>query len=142
MLNGWHIEILGSDISQRVLGVARKGVYGHTSFRGVDERYGVYFEPDGDKMRVNEEVRQMVGFTHLNLLDVNKASLLGSMDVIFCRNVLIYFDLKAKRKVVEHFYNKLDGGGCLLLGHSESLMNVSTRFVLKHLKNDMVYQKP
>jgi chemotaxis protein methyltransferase CheR len=141
-LNGWQIEILGSDISQRVLGVARRGLYGATSFRGADEKYLTYFEQEGDKKRVMDEVRKIVTFTHLNLLEGNRINLLRSMDVIFCRNVLIYFDLAAKRKVVDNFYGKLKDGGCLLLGHSESLMNVSTRFVLKHLKNDMVYQKP
>jgi chemotaxis protein methyltransferase CheR len=61
--------------------------------------------------------------------------------VIFCRNVIIYFDEASKKKVIESFYNTLRGGGYLLLGHSESLMNVTTSFALRHLKNDMVYQK-
>jgi chemotaxis protein methyltransferase CheR len=64
------------------------------------------------------------------------------MDIIFCRNVIIYFDQLAKKKVIEVFYRMLHEGGYLLLGHSESLMNISTAFVLRHLKNDMVYQKP
>jgi chemotaxis protein methyltransferase CheR len=64
------------------------------------------------------------------------------MDVIFCRNVIIYFDHAAKRRVVEAFHRSLCQGGYLLLGHSESLMNVTTLFALRHLRNDMVYQKP
>jgi len=63
------------------------------------------------------------------------------MDIIFCRNVLIYFDVTAKKKVMENFNDRLVGGGWLRLGHSESLMNISTAFSLHHLKNDMVYQK-
>jgi chemotaxis protein methyltransferase CheR len=64
------------------------------------------------------------------------------VDVIFCRNVLIYFDKPARLRVVKTFYNKLNEGGYLLLGHSESLMNISTDFELIHLKNDLVYRKP
>lgn len=142
-LQGWHIDILGSDISQRVLGVARKGVYGPSSFRETDERYLSYFEDaEGGKRRVKDEVRKLITFTHLNLLDSSKISLLRTVDVILCRNVIIYFDVKAKKKVIQGFYDKLDSGGYLLLGHSESLMNISAHFELKHLKNDMVYQKP
>jgi chemotaxis protein methyltransferase CheR len=62
--------------------------------------------------------------------------------VIFCRNVLIYFDQQARKKVVDTFYDSIVEGGYLLLGHAESLMNISTSFALRHLKNDMVYQKP
>jgi chemotaxis protein methyltransferase CheR len=64
------------------------------------------------------------------------------MDVILCRNVLIYFDLESKRRVIETFEEKLRPGGHLLLGHSESLINLSTSLELRHLKNDLVYRKP
>ncbi len=64
------------------------------------------------------------------------------MDIIFCRNVIIYFDRDAKKKVIESFHDKLRDNGYLLLGHSESLINISNAFVLRTLKNDMVYQKP
>jgi len=141
-LSGWNIEILGSDISQRVLGVARKGVYSPSSFRETEERYMSYFEEEDGKKRIKDEVRKLVTITHLNLLDSSKISLLKTMDVIFCRNVIIYFDIKAKKRVMQGFYDKLDKGGYLLLGHSESLMNISALFDLKHLKNDLVYQKP
>ena len=62
--------------------------------------------------------------------------------VVFCRNVIIYFDQTAKKQVVESFYSSLKDGGYLLLGHSESLMSITNLFTLKHFKNDMVYQKP
>ena len=78
----------------------------------------------------------------MNLLDENRMILLGKMDIIFCRNVIIYFDKAAKRLVVESFYRSLREGGYLLLGHAESLLNTTTAFALKHLKSDMVYQKP
>ncbi len=64
------------------------------------------------------------------------------MDVIFCRNVLIYFHPDSKKKLIQNFFQRLNDGGYLLLGHAESLINISTSFTLKHLKSDMVYQKP
>ena len=64
------------------------------------------------------------------------------MDAIFCRNVIIYFNLEAKKKVISRLYQQLSKGGFLLLGHSESLMNISTDFVLRHFTHDMVYQRP
>lgn len=139
----WRVEIVGTDISQRVLHQARKATYGKTSFRSTDERYISRFFQDQDGLcRINDEVRELVTISHLNLFDHNRLALLGKMDVIFCRNVIIYFDQTAKKRVVESFYKVLREGGYLLLGHSESLMNISTAFALRHLKNDMVYQKP
>jgi chemotaxis protein methyltransferase CheR len=102
-----------------------------------------YFTLDekGD-YRVIDRVKELVSFSYVNLLDPHKTSLIGGMDVIFCRNVIIYFDREAKKKVIESFYHKLRDGGYLLLGHSESLINLSNAFVLRTLKHDMVYQKP
>ncbi|KIH77370.1 MCP methyltransferase, CheR-type [Geoalkalibacter ferrihydriticus] len=142
-LHDWNIDIIGTDISQRVLQVARKGVYGPSSFRTTDSRYiQDYFEESEGKYRIVDEVRRMVNISHLNLFDNSRVSLLGHMDAIFCRNVIIYFDLEAKKKVVENFFQRLHPGGFLMLGHSESLINVSTRFALRHFTHDMVYQHP
>lgn len=143
LFGDFDVEIVGSDINRRVLQTARKGVYRKNSFRAIDEYYlGRYFDKEGDCYRIRDEVKRLVNFNHLNLLDPVKAKLIGTMDVIFCRNVLIYFHVDSKRKLIDNFSRKLAGGGYLLLGHAESLMNVSTSFTLRHLKNDMVYQKP
>jgi len=141
---GWKIEVVGSDISQRVLQVARKGAYSGSSFRVMPDYYKDRFfhKGDAEKLQINDEVKEKVTFGKLNLLDSQKINLIPDMDIIFCRNVIIYFDIETKKKVIENFYRKLIDGGYLLLGHSESLMNISTSFKLKHLKNDMVYQKP
>ncbi|HDK82312.1 MAG TPA: protein-glutamate O-methyltransferase CheR, partial [Nitrospirae bacterium] len=102
-----------------------------------------YFKDMNDGThRVSDRVRSLVNFNCLNLLDPFKVKLVGKVDVIFCRNVLIYFDKSSRIKVIEHFFDLLNDGGYLLLGHSESLINLSTAFTLKHLKNDLVYQKP
>ena len=143
IFHGWRVEVVGTDISNRVLQHSRKAVYGKSSFRTTEDRYvRRFFQEQEDGFRVNDEVRELVTISHLNLFDQNRLALLGKMDVIFCRNVIIYFDQTAKKKVVDIFYRMLHEGGHLLLGHSESLMNISTAFTLRHLKNDMVYQKP
>ena len=140
---GWRVEIIGADISHRVLQQARKAVYGKSSFRATDEAYiRRYFQEQDGGYKIADKVKELVTISHLNLFDQNRLTLLGRMDIIFCRNVIIYFDQMAKKKVVEVFYRTLREGGYLLLGHSESLMNISTAFMLKHLRNDMVYQKP
>jgi len=140
----WRVEILGSDINQRVLHTARKGVYKKSAHRVTSpEMLAKYFiEEEKGNYRIADRVRELVSFSYLNLLDPFKTSLISNMDVIFCRNVIIYFDKEAKKKVIESFYEKLREGGYLLLGHSESLINISTAFALRTLKNDMVYEKP
>jgi chemotaxis protein methyltransferase CheR len=139
----WNTEITGSDINQRVLQVARSGLYRKNSFRTTD-RYFLkkYFSEEDSLCRITDAVKKHVNFNHLNLLDPFKVKLVGPMDAIFCRNVLIYFDHLSRRRVIEMFYDRLSEGGYLLLGHAESLMNISTAFTLRHFKYDMVYQKP
>lgn len=141
---GWQVEILGSDINQRVLHTARRGVYKKGSLRATSaEMAAKYFVEEGKgEYRIIDRVRGLVSFSCVNLLDPFKTSLIRDVDIIFCRNVIIYFDREAKKKVIESFYDKLREGGYLLLGHSESLINISNAFVLRTLKNDMVYQKP
>ena len=141
--DGWDIEIHGSDINQRVLQTARRGVYRKNSFRTTEPYFlGKYFVEDDGSYRISDAIKKYVNFSYLNLLDPFKSKFLGKMDVIFCRNVLIYFDIASRRRVIDNFYDRLVDGGYLLLGHAESLINISTAFTLKHLKHDMVYQKP
>lgn len=143
MLEGWDVDVFASDISQRVIQTARRGVYGESSFRTTDEslRQRYFDRTPENKFRIKDEVRQMVTFGKLNLLDDQKTGIFSELDVIFCRNVIIYFDIDAKKKVIENFYKKLRKSGFLLLGHSESLLSLSTKFKLRHMKHDMVYQK-
>ncbi len=140
----WQIDIIGTDISQRVLQIARKGVYGSSSFRCTEPAIlrRFFSEVEGGKFRINDEVRNLVTISHLNLFDIPRVAILGSMDVIFCRNVIIYFDATGKKRVIENFYQRLRPEGFLLLGHSESLMNITNAFVLRHFRHDMVYQRP
>ena len=136
-------EIFASDINQQVLQKARRGQYRESAFRATNATLrDKYFTRESDNSwRVRDEVRNRISFGRLNLYDEARVSLLGHLDVIFCRNVIIYFDDASKRVVVNNFYNRLIDGGYLLLGHSESLISLSTQFKLRHLKNDMVYQR-
>lgn len=140
---GRDLRVYASDISRRMLKKARRGVYRPASFREtapyVKEKY--FVEKDG-LWRISDEIKRHVVFTHLNLLDRGRISLLGTMDVILCRNVIIYFNLETKQEVIRTFSEKLRAGGFLLLGHSESLINVSNAFELEHLRNDLVYRRP
>jgi chemotaxis protein methyltransferase CheR len=138
----WSVEIFASDISQRVLQAARRGVYSGSSLRVMNPFYlSKYFHKEEHGYRIDDRVKKNVTFLHLNLLDTDKMIFVNNLDIIFCRNVIIYFDQEAKKKIVATFYQKLNAGGYLLLGHSESLINLSTAFSLRHLKHDMVYQK-
>ncbi|MCI0414805.1 protein-glutamate O-methyltransferase CheR [bacterium] len=142
-LQNWNVEIFASDISQKMIHAARRGIYGENSFRSTKNLVKcVYFDKTNENQyRIHDEIKQMVTFMKLNLLDDRRVGVFGEMDVIFCRNVIIYFDREAKKKIVENFFHKLRQGGYLLLGHSESLLNLTTSFKLRHLTNDMVYQK-
>lgn len=138
-----NIDIFASDLSQDAIVKARKGVFRENSFRSCPEYYKKkYFEEVSPGLyKIKDEIRQKVSFGKLNLLDTNRIYLLGYLDIIFCRNVIIYFDDKAKKRVVDMFYDRLYPQGFLLLGHSESLITITTKFKLRHFKNDMVYQK-
>ena len=138
----WKVEIFATDISQRVLHSARRGLYQSASFRVTDPRYlSKYFVKEENAFRICNEIKKKVIFLHLNLLDDHKIVFINPMDIIFCRNVIIYFDKSGKGKVIKMFHRKLKDKSYLLLGHSESLVNISTSFALRHLIHDMVYQK-
>lgn len=140
---GRDLRVYASDISRKVLQKARRGEYRPASFRDTPpELQKRYFSEREGCWRIADEVKRHVVFTHLNLMDRSRLSLLGSMDVILCRNVIIYFDLETKASVIRTFEEKLRPGGYLLLGHSESLINISSAFELCHLRHDLVYRRP
>jgi chemotaxis protein methyltransferase CheR len=136
-------EIFASDLNQVALTKARVGVYRESAFRlTAPELRARYFTQESPgSWRISDAIRNRVSFGRLNLYDEARVALLGLLDVIFCRNVIIYFDDASKKIVVHNFYRRLVAEGYLLLGHSESLISLSTQFKLKHLKRDMVYQK-
>jgi len=139
----WDVRVIGTDISKRSVAFARRGVYRPNSFRSTppDVRRA-YFDDRHDGAHVNEALRRMCHFGQLNLLDAAKASMVGRANVVMFRNVLIYFDDRARKRAIDNVYERLIPGGYLLLGHSESLWNVTTAFELVHLQDDLVYRKP
>jgi chemotaxis protein methyltransferase CheR len=139
---GWDVRIVGNDISRRVLQVARTGVYREASFRAMPEEYADYFTQVTSGRSVRPFVREICHFGHFNLLDEARVAMIGRVDAIFCRNVLIYFDQASRRRVIHAFYERLEPHGYLMLGHSESLLHTSTAFELVQLRGDLAYRKP
>ncbi|MBI5328535.1 MAG: protein-glutamate O-methyltransferase CheR [Deltaproteobacteria bacterium] len=141
-LNGWRVEILASDISEQVLASAKRATYGEYAVRNTND--GIvkkYFLEGSSGYVVKPEVRQAVRFVNINLLDMPQMKGIRGMDVIFCRNVLIYFDDNAKRKVIGHFYDALADGGFLVVGFSESLFNLTRAFKPVGINKCVIYQK-
>ena len=140
---GRELRVYGSDVSRRMIQRARAGRYREGSFRETEdalrERY--FAEKDGEWL-LADAVRRSVDFIHLNLMEAPKVALLGAMDVILCRNVIIYFDREGKGEVIGTLEEKLRPGGHLLLGHSESLINLTTSLELRSLSQDLVYRRP
>lgn len=154
---GWELRVYGSDLSKKCIAAARRGIYGPASFRVTSQEIRKKWflplsvasseleeasPPTAQQYGVAPAVRGLCHFAQMNLLDEERTHLVGRCDVIFCRNVVLYFDAAARRRVIEMFYDRLVPGGVLLLGHAESLLNVSTAFELLHLKEDLVYRKP
>jgi chemotaxis protein methyltransferase CheR len=143
LFDGWKIELSASDLSQRVITEARAGRFRANSFRTMDEeRRARYFtlQPDGSWL-IDERLRVMVNFGCFNLADSRRFHIYSDLDVIFCRNVMLYFDTAARRRTVHGFHQQLREGGYLILGASESLVALNAPFRLAHLQNDLVYQK-
>ncbi len=143
LFHGWDVRIFGSDISARMLAKARRGIFGPSAFRATPEDLQRrHFNPAEGNLRINEDVRALCHFGRLNLLDEERIIFVGRADVVLCRNVLIYFDKRSKSRALSIIYDRLNDDGYLLLGHTESLLNLSTAFELVHLRNDLVYRRP
>jgi chemotaxis protein methyltransferase CheR len=142
LLKDWSLEILATDLNERSLAHAKTATYGNYSTRNLTPLYRQkYFLPSGDQLQVSPVARANISFSRLNLSDDARMTFMKSMDVIFCCNVLIYFDLASKRRVIQHFFNNLLPHGYLFLGHSESLYGVSEDFRLVHLPGATAYVK-
>ncbi|MGC2446120.1 MAG: CheR family methyltransferase, partial [Candidatus Sulfotelmatobacter sp.] len=141
-LKDWTVEILATDLNERSLAHAKNAVYGNYSTRHLTQYYRQkYFNPVAEQLQLQASVRNSVNFSRLNLSDDARMMFMKSLDVVFCCNVLIYFDLASKRRVIQHFYNNLLPHGYLFLGHSESLYSVNDDFKLVHLPGATAYIK-
>ncbi len=138
------IEITGSDIDTRALEAARSGVYGRRALMRLGpDLIGRYFEETGEaQWRLVEDLRGSVGFSPVNLMEAEETRAQGRFDVIFCRNVLIYFDDASRRVAAENLYEALAPGGFVCLGHTESMSRISPLFEVRRFADAIVYQRP
>ena len=140
----WRYEVMGTDVSTRALGVARGGTYpgralGSLSREIVDRHF---VRVGDDEYRVAPHVRKHVDFGYHNLIkEPYPLSLMGNWDIIFCRNVTIYFRLESTRRVVSNFYNSLNDGGYLFIGHSETLTSITDQFEPVEVGGVFLYRK-
>ena len=139
----WNTKISATDIDNTVLAKAEKGIYDKRSVKNVpDEYFSRYFTHYNGGFRVALPLKRSVKFYKLNLFNDEQMFSQKGYDFIFCRNVLIYFDDLSRRKVVNHFYEALNPGGYIFLGHSESISRISSAFRIRKKNNFIVYQKP
>jgi len=139
----WRTEIVAIDIDTTVLRVAEAGVYLERSVKHVPPPYlKKYFTQQGRQYVLRDEIKSMVRFERANLIDRRDMSRYRDFDVVFCRNVLIYFDDSSRRRAVGYLYESLRPGGYIFLGHSESMSRISAAFQPVRFGNHIVYQKP
>ncbi len=143
-VDDYNIEIVGSDIDTRALKAAADGIYGERALmrlsRGIVDRY---FRPvAGDKHEIDKGLRESIEFTRANVIDAKDMAKYRNFDLIFCRNVLIYFDDASRRQAAENLYESLRPGGYICLGHSESMSRISPLFNVCRFPDAIVYQRP
>jgi chemotaxis protein methyltransferase CheR len=143
LVDAFNIEIVGSDIDTRVLIEAANGLYGERALSRLPaELVKRYFEPVGERQQIITDLRESVKFTQVNIMDSATTARQGMFDVIFCRNVLIYFDDAARLAASHNLFSALNRGGFICLGHSESMARISDRFDVRRFEDAIVYQRP
>jgi chemotaxis protein methyltransferase CheR len=139
----WDVEIMSSDIDTRILAQAQAGLYSPRAVQHVPAPWlQKYFRREREQYRLCETLREAVAFTRVNLNDPADLAGYGDYDVIFCRNLLIYFDDVSRRRAATALYNVLGPGGFICLGHSESMSRMSSLFGIRKFPQAIVYQKP
>lgn len=142
-LAGWTFDILATDLNENSLTTAKAGIYGEYALRSTSELLrNKYFKQFDDKrLQAGGLLKSVIRFDRVNLSEDRKMTFLKDIDLIFCCNVLIYFDVISKRKVIQHYYNNLMPHGYFFLGHSESLYGISDDFRLVHMPSTTAYVK-
>ncbi|KPF44362.1 chemotaxis protein [beta proteobacterium AAP121] len=143
-IDDYEVEILSSDIDTGVLARAQRGVYSPRSVAQLPKPYlERYFRPrsDGD-FEISRDLVAAVDFSRVNLNEASDTRKFRDIDLIFCRNLLIYFDDVSRRVAAEAMYDALSPGGFICLGHSESMSRITSLFTVRRFPDAMVYQKP
>ena len=143
-INDYDVEILSSDIDTQVLHAAQRGLYSPRSIANLPKPYlHKYFKEQSDgHWLISRDLVDAVEFSRVNLSDVNDTRKFRDIDIIFCRNLLIYFDDLSRRMAAEAMFDALRPGGFVCLGHSESMSRISSLFTVRRFPDAMVYQKP
>ena len=135
----WTVEIPASDINYSVLRAGQEGTYNEHQMSSVDYAYRLrYFDKVGDRYAVKKAIKELVHFDFHNL---KTEFLPQSNDVIFCRNVMMYFDEAEQRRLIEKFYRCLRPGGYLLVGHAESLLGLTDKFTMVYRNSGTAYKR-
>jgi chemotaxis protein methyltransferase CheR len=138
--DSWNVEILATDVGRHALKHAERGIYSGRSIASVNEKQLVnHFSPADSGQQVKPRLRKMVSFAQINLAS---AVYVVRMDMFFCMNVLILFTLERRRALVQRFYDTLEPGGYLFLGHSESISKMPVKFQAIVLNDCILYRKP
>ncbi|MDB5535470.1 MAG: chemotaxis protein CheR [Devosia sp.] len=144
LVDAYNVEIVGSDIDTDIMAQALVADYGQRALMRLPpaliERY--FVPSDGGRMRLIEDLRESITFTPANIMDPTAMARQGRFDVIFCRNLLIYFDETARMRSVHTLFNSLVPGGFICLGHSESMSRISEQFITRRFADAIVYQRP
>lgn len=140
----WNIQILGTDLCESALATAEQGWYQERRLNGMDRQHRErYFRQSDGGYRVVEPIRRMVHFARHNMVtDPLPINIFGTCDIVFCRNVIIYFTHETAKYVIEHFFDILNPGGYLFLGHSETLWKMSAKYSLVEMGDAFIYKKP
>lgn len=138
-----NVEIIGTDINTAVLEVAERGIYKRYSVRYVPEHYlNKYFRIDDSEFHLKDEVKRLVRFDQVNLMDKFRMASMKNFDLVLLRNVLIYLSQDARREVVASIYDSLNRGGYLVIGYSETLRDITKAFKLVYFdKKAVAYKK-
>ncbi|MDR3462967.1 MAG: protein-glutamate O-methyltransferase CheR [Beijerinckiaceae bacterium] len=144
LVDAYHIEIIGSDIDTQVLAAASTGNYGERALSQLPANVvEQYFEnPRDGNRRILQDIRESVKFTQVNLMNSRDMAAQGRFDVVFCRNVLIYFDEISRQDASQNLYDALNPGGFICLGHAESMMRITNQFAVRRFEDAIVYQRP
>lgn len=138
----WRVAVTAVDLSPDMIAKAKAGVYSDYAFKTTSEALKKkYFSPVTDGFKISPAVASLVNFQVVNLNDTAALKRIPKSQVVFCRNVIIYFDVAMKKKITAAFYDNLIPGGFLILGHSETLHNITSTFRPKFLTGSVAYQK-
>ena len=139
----WDVEIVSSDIDTNILRRARLGIYSRRSVKQLPQHIlAKYFKKSEEGYQICDFLREVIEFSRVNLADPVETKPYRGFDIVFCRNLLIYFDDRSRRQAAENIYDAMNHGGFVLLGHSESMSRISPLFRVRKFPEAVVYQKP